>query len=509
MFRSIKWRLQAWHALILLSVLVGFGVIAVRLERASEFRHVDRELEQRLNVLLATLRNGGPPGHHPGHQRGFPPEPRPPLPNGPPQDDFDRPTAELRRPRAPGDFPPPPGFRLPPQFAGLFGGEGQAPFYYVVWRRDGQQLDRSTNGPSEIAMPERSSVFSALQTTRTRTRLREAFCFTPPGECLMVGRSIAPELGALRRFAFWMTALGASVLVVGLAGGWWVTTRAIRPIRDVSLAAAKIATGDLSHRITTTDTDNELGRMVAVLNSTFSRLEAAFAQQTRFTADASHELRTPVTVILSQTQTVLGRERTAAEYRGSLEACQRAAQRMHRLIESLLELARLDAGLEKMKCGAFNLDQTIADCVELVRPLAAERRLTLRTELTVTECLGDSDRLSQVIMNLLGNAIHYNKEGGDIHLVSRADYTTIILTVSDTGLGISSEHIDHIFERFYRGDSARTSSHGRTGLGLAICRSIVEAHGGTIEVASQAGIGTTFTVRLPQQTVPPSRPTSA
>ena len=166
---------------------------------------------------------------------------------------------------------------------------------------------------------------------------------------------MAPDLAAMRRLALWLTAAGAAVLLLGLAGGWWVATRAIRPIEAISATAVKIAGGDLSQRINAADTDSELGRLAGVLNSTFARLEAAFAQQARFTSDASHELRTPVSVILSQTQTALSRERTSPEYREALEACQRAARRMKTLTESLLELARLDAGQEPMKRERFDL----------------------------------------------------------------------------------------------------------------------------------------------------------
>src|SRR5204862_5783999 len=131
------------------------------------------------------------------------------------------------------------------------------------------------------------------------------------------------------------TGIGGCILLVGLAGGWWLATGAIRPIEGISATAAKISAGDLSQRIDVAETESELGRLAGVLNSTFARLETAFAQQQQFTSDAAHELRTPVSVILTQTQAALARERPAAEYREIIEACQRAAQRMRRLIESL------------------------------------------------------------------------------------------------------------------------------------------------------------------------------
>ncbi|HEX4342782.1 MAG TPA: ATP-binding protein, partial [Verrucomicrobiae bacterium] len=234
-----------------------------------------------------------------------------------------------------------------------------------------------------------------------------------------------------------------------------------------------------------------------VLNSTFARLETSFAQQQQFTSDAAHELRTPVSVILTQTQTALNRERSSVEYRETIEACQRSAQRMRRLIVSLLELARLDAGQEQMKRMKFDLAATVRDNVELTQPLADERGIKILTELAPVECLGDSERLGQVITNLLTNAIQYNRIGGQLKLALKKENELAVLTVSDTGIGISPENLSHVFERFYRGDKSRSGSNGHAGLGLAICKAVVEAHGGTIEVSSEPEQGTTFTVRLP------------
>jgi heavy metal sensor kinase len=276
-----------------------------------------------------------------------------------------------------------------------------------------------------------------------------------------------------------------------------VASRAIRPIEAISAAAGKIAAGDLSQRIGVADTESELGRLAGVLNSTFARLEAAFANQARFTSDASHELRTPVSVILTQTQTALSRERAAVEYREALEACQRSAQRMRQLTESLLELARLDAGQETMRLEGFDLAGAARESVELIRPLAAERRLEIRCELAETECFGDAERIGQVITNLLTNAVYFNRERGEIRLAVRPENGVALLAVTDTGEGISPEDLPHIFKRFYRADQSRSGNPGRAGLGLAICRAIVGANGGTIEVSSHPGEGSTFTVRLP------------
>jgi signal transduction histidine kinase len=202
-------------------------------------------------------------------------------------------------------------------------------------------------------------------------------------------------------------------------------------------------------------------------------------------------------VILSQTQTALSRDRTSPEYREALEACQRAARRMKALTESLLELARLDAGQEPLKQERFNLLRVARDCIELVRPLAAERGIEILCEVPSVESLGDAERIGQVVTNLLTNAIHFNRDQGEVRLSGRTEQDAIFLTVADTGQGIPAEDIPHLFERFYRVDKSRSRVQGRSGLGLAICKAIVDAHGGSIGVSSQPGLGSTFTVRLP------------
>ena len=332
---------------------------------------------------------------------------------------------------------------------------------------------------------------------RTRGLYREHISDGLPGFVILVGRNIAPELNELRKYLFKQMAVGALILFMGLYVGWRVAGRAMKPIDDISATATKISAGDLSQRINVAETESELGRLAAVLNSTFARLETAFTQQQQFTADAAHELRTPVSVILTQTQTALSRERYAAEYRETVEACERSAQRMRRLIESLLELARLDAGQETMKRLQFNLAEMVNECADQLKPIASQRNVKILKELAPVEFTGDTERLAQVITNLLVNAIQYNRPDGEVRVKLEAQPGLAVLTVSDTGPGISAEDRPHVFERFYRGDKSRTASNGNAGLGLAISKAIVEAHGGTISISSQPGTGTTFTVILP------------
>lgn len=462
-FKSIKWRLQIWYGLILVVVLAALGITAYRLESNMQYNRIDSELQRRFAAVANALH---PHGRGPGH---------PPF-RGPPPDQM------------PGDLPPPDGpqpheFHLQPQDEALFDSSDPHNFYYVV-NREGQPLIHSSNMPDQ----------SALDHT-TKDQWAQLVRTLPSGETVTVGCLIVPELHQLKMMALTLTGVGVVILFFGLAGGWWISSRAIRPVENISATAVKIAAGDLSQRINTAETESELGQLATVLNSTFARLESAFAQQKQFASDAAHELRTPVSVILTQAQTALSRDRQAPEYKQTIEACQRAAQRMRKLISSLLELARLDAGQEQMKRSKFDLSKIVADSVELVRPLADEHGVKISTELSPIQINGDSERMSLVVTNLLTNAIQYNHDGGTVTITATPENGMAVLTVKDTGIGIPPEDLPRVFERFYRADKSRSS--GNAGLGLAISKAIVAAHGGSIDVTSEENAGTTFIVRLP------------
>lgn len=480
-FNSIRWRVQAWHGLILVLVLAGFGFTAYRVAWDNLLRRIDAELNLRCMALFRPQPHEPPPGEPPGGGKHS-------------DRRFDLAQIQTRMRRA-------------IEQAGALESSQTNTVYYVLWLADGSMPAHSPGAPTDIPLPAPNPPPDSAPAgvkppgpapeARMRGEFREIFHFLPHGECVLVGRNISAELTSMRRLAVWLAVAGAAVMLVGLAGGWWLASRAIQPIEDISSTAVKIAAGDLSQRINTTDTENELGRLAAVLNSTFARLEAAFAHQARFTSDASHELRTPVSVILTQTQSALTRERSPGEYREALEACQRAAQRMRRLTESLLALARLDAGEESFKREPFDLSRVAADCVELIRPLAQERGLKIESELSPAAYRGDAERIGQVVTNLLSNAIQYNCSRGEVRISVRRESGSAVLSVTDTGEGIAPEDLPHIFERFYRVDKARSGNQGRTGLGLAICKAIVDAHGGELTVSSRVGAGSNFILRLP------------
>lgn len=517
--KSIKWRLQLWYGLILVVVLAGFGITAYQMERSRQFLKIDDELHQRVEVLKSALRRQQPRGQNANRPfLGQPPRRQNmgerPL-DGPPPGQFpeDEPQGQNAR--------PPLKFSLPQEAAHFFEAGDPHEFYFSIHTRDGKEIAGSTNqpqrtysyvtstyagGPANIVqiiggqIDQAKGLSVIINPTPPKVssfaHYRGIFESLPSGESIAVGCSVLPELQELHRTALNLTAVGGLILLVGLAGGWWLVSRSLKPISSISATAVKIAAGDLSQRINVAEAESELGQLVAVLNSTFARLETAFAQQKQFASDAAHELRTPVTVILTQTQTALNRERDAASYKQTVEACQRAAQRMRKLIESLLALARFDAGQEVLKRLRFNLARTVSECAEHVQPLADERGVKIAVEVEPLEITGDPERLAQVITNLLTNAIQYNHPDGQVRVNLESQNGLAVLRVVDTGQGITAEDLPRVFGRFYRGDSSRTGA-GNAGLGLAIAKAIIEAHGGTLEVASMENVGTTFTVRLP------------
>jgi len=449
--RSLRVRLLGLIGLLLVVVIMGFGYVAWRRENTARLAAIDRELEERLNLLAG--------GYRPAAGERL---------------------QDVTEPR------------LSSRARELFANEGGVPFYYLVWQRDGQLLSRSEGAP-EMDPPSRTT---DAKTRRSRGDQREVIAFTPSGRCFVVGRSIVWDRDAMRVDALSLSAFGAGILLVGLGLAWWIALRVTRPLAEVSRTARQIAGGDLSKRIQLAETDDELGEVAKVLNETFAQLEAAFDRQRRFTADASHELRTPVSLILAHAQGALLRDQSPDDYKEALTDCAKAAQRMKTLIESLLALARFDAGAEAIRREECDLALLMRDCVEQLRPLADAKRLRFELQLQPARCIGDPVRLAQVITNLLANAIYFSPVGGTLSLGSDLEDGARFM-IRDRGPGIAADQLPRIFERFHRADTSRTRATGGTGLGLAICKAIVDAHGGEISVETEVGNGALFRVKLP------------
>jgi signal transduction histidine kinase len=282
-------------------------------------------------------------------------------------------------------------------------------------------------------------------------------------------------------------------LLAAAAGGMFLTSRALRPVEDLRRAAESIEATDLSQRLAVSGKD-EFARLTTTFNAMLGRLEEAFERQRRFVGDASHELKTPLTIVQGAAE--LGRTDPDASEKskklfGRVEG---AAERMSRLVQNLLLLARSDSGALEPRIEPLNaraLLDAVATEASLLRPDAA----TILVEATESETIsGDRDLLFQLLLNLADNALrHTPAEGGTVTLAALPGG----FSVTDTGVGIAPEHLPHLTERFYRVDSSRARKDGGTGLGLAICDSLARAHGGSLEIQSREGQGTTVRVMLP------------
>jgi heavy metal sensor kinase len=312
------------------------------------------------------------------------------------------------------------------------------------------------------------------------------------------------ELGRL------LTALFLAVPVaLAVSGGWGylLARKALAPMENLRRQTEDITAARLDRRLPVVNAHDELGRLAVTINAMIARLERSFAEIRRFTADASHELRTPLTAIRTETEVALGKPLAPAEYQQLLGSVLEECERLTRLTEQLLALAREDAGAVGPSHNTLDLSALVQDIVETMRPLAEAKGLRLHTQPNGQLLLsGDAARLRQVFYNVLENAIKYTPAGGLVTVVCEEQSRGAVVTVRDTGIGIPAEHLPHVFDRFYRVDKARSRSEGGTGLGLSIAQRIALAHGGQIELASTPGQGSTCTVRLPLGSKPEKRP---
>jgi heavy metal sensor kinase len=285
---------------------------------------------------------------------------------------------------------------------------------------------------------------------------------------------------------------------VAVGGGYFLARRALAPVSLLRRRTDEITADRLDRRLPVPNPRDELGLLAGTINEMIARLERSFAEVRRFTADASHELRTPLAVIRSEAEIALGRNSVPPEQQARLGSILEECDRLARLTDQLLALAREDAGVSRQAHKRLDLAALAAGTAETMRPLAEAGGVRLHAGSTLPVWVeGDEARLRQVFFNLLDNAIKYTPGGGEVEVRVGAADGRAVATVRDTGEGIPAEHLPRVFDRFYRVDRARSRERGGTGLGLSIARSVVTAHGGSIELDSAPGRGTTARVLLP------------
>ncbi len=438
----------------------------------------------------------------------------------------------LVQPREPGHWE-----RVSESLRFFLGDEEENTFILLVKGRDNETLYVSPNWPPELRLDEFPSpgawgrdpnlrapappVERAARNPRVdplagptggpppRLKTPEFFSRTAGGEKWRVGVMGSPELTIvlglnLRRLNAEMaqarygifTSLPIALLFVA-AGAWWMSKRALKPITAVTGAIKRIRAKGLDQRVPGEDEDHEFAELIAVFNEMMDWLEKSFNQAIRFSADASHELKTPLTVLQAQLERAVHEAEAGSEEQRRYVAFGKELQRLKSITQKLLLLSRIDAGELKLKLRPLNLSQLLEGIVEDTEVMAPA--LTVEDDLAPgLWVMGDADLLKQVVQNLAANAVKFNRKGGFVRFSLHADDSLVRFVIANSGEGIAPEDRDRVFTRFYRGDKAHSRGVSGAGLGLSLAREIVRAHHGELQLESGTGGDTVFSLTLPR-----------
>jgi heavy metal sensor kinase len=317
---------------------------------------------------------------------------------------------------------------------------------------------------------------------------------------LQVGTSGEELTDTLQLTVVLLIVAGPLILLAASLGGIWIAGRVLQPVDRITGLAAEIEETDLSRRINLNLPDDQIGRLARTFNGMLDRIEDAFRRQRQFTADASHELRTPLTLMQNQIELALRQPRDPGEDRAVLEALAGDLDRLTRLANALLLLARGDAHAIRLNYEDVDLPVVLGLIAEQYGPVAADAGVAIRLDAEPALLRADQDRVIQVLVNLVDNALRHSPAGTEIMLGCRTEDSWACFWVIDHGAGIAPDHLPHLGERFFRIEQDRDRARGGIGLGLSICKAIIVAHGGTMAITSSPGAGTSVMVRLPVHT---------
>jgi two-component system heavy metal sensor histidine kinase CusS len=459
----IRWRLTLWYGVVLSSILLGFSVAVYFLMRHHLLALTDAALAEELADFAGDLaRCEGP----------------------------DRISTEL-------------GLRYSSHEGYEFQVTG--PGGAIVFASNGV-------GPRGLPIPRPAILGAApLRTSLALDRLGHARLTwklaSGPGGPVAIAAAI-PLAATDRALNELLTALvltGPLVLAGAIGGGYLLARQALAPVDRLVAMAQEITSTRLDRRLDIANPGDELGRLAHTLNDMIARLERSFDEIRRFTADAAHELRTPLASMRTEIEVALRSPRSPDRDELVWESLLEEIDRLTRLVAQLLYLCREDAGLPASQRLPLRLVEIVLDVTNHLQILAKEKGLTLEVaSLPPSVVRGDSDRLRQLFWNVLDNAVTYTPAGGAIRVWAELSADRARVFVTDSGIGIPARQLSRVFDRFYRVDSARGGASDGTGLGLAICRAIAEAHGGTIAIESEPGNGCALTVELPTASLDPS-----
>ena len=370
--------------------------------------------------------------------------------------------------------------------------------YYIMEENGSELASHGEDITHFDAEPVRAGEFSRVRQSGEDRLILDSMPLTVEGEQvrIRVVLSCAPVAQTLRLFQR-IFALGVPIMTALAALiGFGIARRSLQPVHRIIACANEITGGDLTRRVPEEPARDELGEMTRTLNRMLASLEESFQRERRFTSDASHELRTPVAVILACGESLQADAQLTPDQREKVETILNECSRMQRMIQQMLTLTRGQEGRYPVVMESICLNDILDGVAMVLEPMAEKRHIALHFEAeTRVELTADQSLMTQLLLNLTENAVKYGKDGGDVWVQAHLAGDRAILTVADNGVGVSEENLPHLFERFFRADTARDRTG--TGLGLSIAQWIVQLHGGTIAVESTLGVGTKFTVTLP------------
>lgn len=467
MLRSIKFRLTLWYAMILGIILSSFSFFLYFTLADSLYKGVDNKIKTMAEIVVSSAHN--------------------PFGTGTGMADLDQMMTER--------------FGIRPL--------GR---YIQIMDASGRVGDRSTNlrdaqiPLSVQTLKAASKGKTVVETVQVMEKYPLRVVTMPVTEdgkmvgLVQVGSSLEGVEEALDQLLLILLIAVPAALLVASTGGLFLANKALRPVDEITQIARRIGSGDLSQRIRIKRANDELGRLASTFNEMIAKLEESFREVKRFTADASHELKTPLTILRGEVEVGLKRKRTLKEYQRILVSNLEEVNRMSRIVEDLLTLSRADMGELTMEREEIELSSLAREVWEDLQIMAQEKGIQLKfTDDGFTKVEGDPLYLRQLILNLAENGLKYTSPGGKVELNVKGDRDQglVNLFVSDTGVGIAKKDLKRVFDRFFRVDKARSRETGGTGLGLSICQWIAHAHDGQIGVQSKVGTGSTFTVTLP------------
>ena len=464
MFSSVRVRLTLWYVLVFGVLLTGFSLSVYFMLSNEVYERVDRSLAKAARIT-GTL--------------------------------FQAETAETGEDAVSGAAEALSELRQPDVYAAIYEGERLLASDYP----DGENPVISDESLS-LARAADHAVFKTIQGFGDEGA-RQALLFVEAKEhqyYVVIAEPLhaySEQLESIARiFGF---AVPAALLVAGF-GGFLVARKSLAPVVALSDQAERMGAKNLKERLEVRQPNDELGRLAGVLNGLLARLDHSFESMRSFTADAAHELRTPLSIIRGEADVALSQDRGATEYKEALLIIQDEARRLSRLVDDMLALARADAGQRPLEIRELYLNDLAEECCRAAQVLALQKGIALSLQPSSDIALrGDEDLLRRMMLNLLDNAIKYTPNGGVVSLAVIEEGGSIRIVVTDTGVGIPPEATPRIFERFYRVGKARSRVDGGSGLGLAIAKWAAEAHNGTITCTSRPDEGSTFTVDLPRQ----------